>query len=297
MPIDLSRMVRPPAIKLYYEQPEDDSSTSSTLLVDDQHSSSSKNTHTYSSKHVRFSTAPSQYYEHPIEYTEELIARCWYQPDDIKTFRSNTVETSKRVVAIEKRNRAPFSYQRVLERTFEACTEVTSEEAAYDDHRSVLATSEKEHLQRWLEVANSRIGIEKLCIHKIAREKTMRRCTLNRIMRNEKKLQQQQQKNREPVATIDASNDDAQEQHDRSEHLRETCARVSRPCRVFARTMAEALAVVVREENKKYYAPSASSCRYAAATKNSCTLLKKREHDESTFAWIICNASSCEHYY
>lgn len=272
MPIDLSRMVRPPAIQLYEEQPEDDSSTSSTLLVFGDSSSCTNTAHS-SSKHVHFSTAPSQYFEHPVVYTEELIARCWYQPDDIKAFRSNGIETSRRVVAIEKRNRAPFSYQRVLERTFEACKKVTSEEAVYD-HRSVLATSEKEHLQRWLEVADSRIGLEKLCIHKIAREKTTRRCTLNRLMRTERKLHAQQHQPQQNFSGVAIGASDDAQAHVQSEHLREVCARLSRPCRVFARTMAESLAAAVRGENK-LYAPSACCCD--AAPENSCTNLLEVE--------------------
>ena len=195
-------------------------------------------------KHVHFSTEPSQYYSNTVEYTlEELTVDCWYNTEEIKNFRKTGMELALHVLEVERLNRARFSYQRVFERTLEACRQVKSEE---DVNCSVLETSEMEHLQRWLDVADCRLGLERVSILLLARDKTVRRCALQRLIRDEQR--RPHHGNSSPAHVwIDGST----EPWNRAEFLRHECARYSRPSRVWARTMAEALADVVRNGNSK----------------------------------------------
>lgn len=276
-PIDLSRIIRP-AIKPYNNReavPDDEDchSTASTVLVDhplfdqkkkEERSSTSPST---AKKSVQFSTEPSQYHDPTISVlTPELVAECWYHLHEIQTFRQQVIALTQHVVQFERLNRAPFSYQRVLERTFNdscGCRGVRPSEAD-DDAVVVVAgggSENQQHLQRWLEVADCRLGLERLCVAKIARDKTKRRVALQRLMRQERRRRQQQQEQK----ILDNGNNNLavlsedKKNQDRAEWLREECDRYSRPSRVFARTMAEALAAVIRNEEREasFLLPSA----------------------------------------
>lgn len=215
-------------------------------------------------KRVRFSATPCRYYENHSLCAEDNRDECWYTPSELTGFRRDAAETAREIAAVERRHRgAPFSYQRVLERTLDACTEaaVVTKALGYDDDDDnddsciVLSTTEQLHLQRWLGIASTRLGLERISIAKIGHEKLSRRRALHRLLRNEQRRnkQQQQPSSRGSVTESDSDRDEPPpERPDRNdpaaERLREACARISRPSRRFARTMAESLAAVVRND-------------------------------------------------
>lgn len=212
---------------MLYEQ-TDDSSIKSTVTVESQKPTTQPSS-VSCAKRVRFSTAPARCYENTTICQEEVRQECWLRPRDYKRFRAAALEASQQIIAVEQRNRAPFSYQRVLERTLEACLEVPEE-----TDRPVLAAAEMVHLQRWLEVASSRIGLEKWSIRKIAADKVARRQALNRFIREEQ--------------TYADYSDDEQEAAEEADYLAATCERISRPSRLLARTMAQATAAAVQKD-------------------------------------------------
>jgi len=134
---------------------------------------------------------------------------CWYQRSDLNRFRRETADIV---------HTTPLNYQQNLTNAFGSCTEASSEPNL---NNSVLSVSEFERLEHWMVSASDRIGLEKWSIARVANDKTMRRRALNQVII-------------------------AQQHEGESEYLREACARVSRPSRLFARTLAEALAAAVQ---------------------------------------------------
>ena len=197
----------------------DDSSTSSTVPAVEPVKPKRRR--------VRFASKDAnQYYENHLICQEDLKVECWYTTRDYKRFRQSALEASLQIVQLEERNRAPFSYRRVLEHTYNACREQTTETTTT---ASVLPASEFVHLQRWVEVASCRIGLEKWSVRAIAADKSARRKAINEVVRDHQ----------------GPPTDDDEEE----EELRETCMHLSRPSRLFARTMAEATAAAVRKDS------------------------------------------------
>ena len=224
-------------IKLYGPvSPSDDSSIHSTVATTDVKQSKPPLS-------VRFSAAPPRCYENTIICKEDVLNECWLRPRDYKRFRAAALEASQQIIAVEQRNRAPFSYQRVLERTLEVCCQAVEETMS---SKPVMSESEFVHLQRWFDVASSRIGLEKWSIRKIANDKSVRRQTLNQVVRDEKKRASSFYHN---YYDSDNSDEDEQEKLDAAEYLAETCARISRPSRLMARTLAIATAAAVQKDD------------------------------------------------
>jgi len=215
MPLVLAHMNS--AIRLFDNKriaDDDGSSTSSTVAVFME-----------PKKRVRFSAANQSYENHTI-CQEDLKQICWYNPRDYRRFRAAALEASQQIIQVEARNRAPFSYQRVLEHTYDTCTSFE-----VDPAKTIVSASDFVHLQRWLEVASSRVGLEKWSIRKIASDKSARRRALNQVINDGQTY-----------------SNDLQQQHNEAEYLRESCVRLSRPSRLFARAMAQATAAAVQKD-------------------------------------------------
>jgi hypothetical protein len=202
----------------------DDSSTSSTVLVD----RTSKGEQSTLTKSVRFHEASNV--EHANENAcQEDYEDSWYSQADYRRFKATSMYMAREIAKLENRNRAPFSYHRVLLRTYEACCSVHEETNA-----SVLTSFERKHLERWTEVATSRLGLERWTVRSIQSDKLLRR---NEIYRIVMELQNIVTQNPEPKADF----------------LRQSSERISRPSRVFARTLAEAHAAAHIKQQQVLY--------------------------------------------
>jgi hypothetical protein len=213
----------------------DDSSVSSTFTVDREnkclHCSevdgspcvANPNTKT---KQVRFDLSNND--ERLVEKLniEDCQAR-WYSPKNYRDFKTLAYDAATQIVNIEARNRAPYSYQRVLEKTFEACLKANT------DVEEVLPASELIHLQRWLEVASSRCGLEKWAIRKISRDKSCRRKELGSAVLS---IQANMKTTKCTVLS------------DVDEFICVTSENISRPSRLYARTVAQALAAAIEAD-------------------------------------------------
>ena len=283
----------------------DDSSSlgTSTTMDDDSASFNVSNSNweqTRSTKNisVTFDVSLNEEYANRVMVKSE-IRELWYQPSDYQLFRTMALDASQQIIATEKRNRAPHSYQRVLESTYEACcihsallnnndlmdvecdheashtvneeelttassTLTTESENEMNDsvftasqctvktqRCSILSTEDFVHLQRWLEVGSSRIGLEKWSIRTISTSRSSRRDTIietimslqqeNQYERSLKPSCQHRHKmrpSREP-----SMNDDC------AEFIRGTSERLSRPSCLFSLVMAQGLAAAVAKEN------------------------------------------------
>jgi hypothetical protein len=128
-------------------------------------------------KHIHFNMSNN------IEYTNHTLSKeecqsLWYCVQEYHDFRAVALDSTKQIVRKEKLNRAPFSYQKVMELTYNACCEADSDFDYINDEQEqpcVLVSSDFVHLQRWLEAAACRYGLEKWSIRKIAEDKKSRR--------------------------------------------------------------------------------------------------------------------------
>jgi hypothetical protein len=217
----------------------DDASVSSTLTVDrvnqkkelqceyiEQHSSKQK-------KQVHFDSTKNVTYEvDKVKANSEECVERWYNANDYRDFKTIAQDASNQIVQIEARNRAQFSYQRVLEHAFTACLMTNN------DVHEVLPPSEFIHLQRWLEVATSRVGLEKWSIRRLSRDKSTRRREISKCVMNI----QSSMRSEDGVLCFD---------DDKVEFMRQSCVNLSRPSRLFAMTLASALASAIKIENEK----------------------------------------------
>lgn len=227
--------------QLVHEQ--DDESISSTLTVErlncakqyqDAQEFTSQQQGRKQGKHVSFNMSANVEYPNKAMTADEC-KDLWYRVKDYKVFRAVALDSAQQIIRIEARNRAPYSYQRVMEMTYGACCQ------AYDDNDQVVPPSELVHLQRWLEVATSRCGLEKWAIRRIGRDKSHRRDEIADTV-----LQLQKVCNNEKNCHSD-------------EFIRSSSAAISRPSRLFARIMAQALAAAIQKEDQQENAAAAAA--------------------------------------
>lgn len=197
-----------------------------------------------------------------VEYSnatmiKEEVKELWYDAADYKFFRSVALDASQHIAATEKRNRAPYSYQRVIERTYAVCCETSSSSCCcamdVDDAKISISSSEAfssrsattsasanvlpaadfVHLQRWLEVATSRVGLEKWSIRSLAAEKSTRRQAVSKVVLYHS-----------PDLFSHYDNTDM----DIADCIRAECERLSRPSCLFSQALAQGLAAAVAKE-------------------------------------------------
>ena len=199
----------------------DDASTSSTITVDRiaKPLATSETAVVVRSKtpkkSVRFDDASNCEYENSL-YCEEDTKDYWYDAEDYRHFKSSTMFMAKEIAKTEKNNQAPFSFQRVLMRTYEACCQHT-----HETNTSVLSVDEKKRLARWAEMATTRLGLERWSCRAINRDKSYRR--------------------NEVVNAVLEAQDSVFPDCDATELIRESSERVTRTSRLFARCLGEAV--------------------------------------------------------
>jgi hypothetical protein len=217
----------------------DDASISSTLTVERVNQTKELQSEYFcqqpssfkQKKTVHFDTSRNVVYEvNQVKVNSEECVQRWYNAVEYRDFKTIAQDASNQIMQIEARNRAPFSYQRVLEHAFTACL------IANTDVNEVLPSSEFIHLQRWLEVATSRVGLEKWSIRKLSRDKSTRRRELAKTVMNLQSCM------RSDTGVLQFDND-------KVEFMRQSCENLSRPSRLFAMTLASALASAMESEN------------------------------------------------
>jgi hypothetical protein len=206
---------------------QDDSSTSSTVTVEKpssakqaEESSTDDEAKRSSRRSVSFCLEKNEYFSNNAMYREDLF-ELWFDSLEYKHFRSSTMYVSKEITKAESKNMAPFSYERVMSNTYLACSKATS------DQGNVLTADEFKHLVRWAEVATSRLGLEKWSVRSVGNDRSFRRCLMLDMV-------------------VEAQNNHRDEFVTLEDYLATSCATVSRPMRLFSRTLAEAQAVAAR---------------------------------------------------
>jgi len=166
-------------------------------------------------RHVRFDESRNQTYRNR-SMCKASCKPLWYSGEENRRFRASHAAAINEIAVVDEMRvgREPFSYRKVLQRTYEACCRVV-----HETEDSVLTAVEQEHLKQCQRVHVARLGME---------------CTMAiRSIANEQRFRYHELLN---VVTHNPS--------DRDEFLREVCEELSRPSRLFARHLAQAQADV-----------------------------------------------------
>ena len=223
----------------------------------------------------------------------------WYTANDYAQFKADAKLIATEIVKREKQQRAAavsasssskttFSYQGILQRVLQACRThpYNMSSGAYDDSdihgdntvgvsSSILTTTEQQHLQRWLDIATMRLGLEGMTIREIGRDRLHRRQHLQQVVlqaqadirrvakQQRKKQKQRQQPYRACVVHVPNNRNDDLHRFSASQarHLQNVSQAVSQPSRLFAHEMARA----------------------AAAAASSSSAMPSSKDDKSTF--------------
>ena len=213
MTIALTDMLRGP----FKARSNDDDSLSSTVTVDKDQVKSAFQVTVQRSCRVVINEAANVEHPSDVGSKDELKER-WYSSEEMRLFRSTTMFMAREISKSELRNRAPFSYERVMRRTYDVCCETIFEVAS-----PPLSSDERKHLNRWSEVATSRLGLERYCVRSIQLDKMRRRRLLTEI-----------------VLGLDGDVDETD-----PDALSKACSRISRASRLFAQAVGESQAAAV----------------------------------------------------
>jgi hypothetical protein len=152
----------------------------------------------------------------------EDIPPLWYSGNDMMLQRSKAKKTATEIVKMEKENTSASSYRRVLQRTFQACTQCTVETDG-----SILTVVEEKRLAKRMREGPIRLGLERLSIRNIGLDRFDRRSDMRQLVFS---IQ-------ETAIDVDGT---IFTDHT-AEKIRLACEALSRPSRLFARHMAIAL--------------------------------------------------------
>jgi hypothetical protein len=211
---------------------EDDTSMASTISVEGESSTKEEEewttdddddddaTNSSSRRSVRFCTAKNESFSNTV-ICEEDVFELWYKSSDLRHFRSFTSQMAKEINKAEERSRVPLSFEQVMTHTYLACVKATSEQG------NVLTADEFEHLVRWANA--SRFGMEKWSIRPIAHDRSYRKSLIRDMV-------------------MEAQNHCQCDFFSMDLNVADSCADISRPLRLFSRTLAEAQAAAIRND-------------------------------------------------
>jgi hypothetical protein len=270
---------------------DDDSSTSSTVLVSEVavstpcgglqssnnnnnnadgfvsflSNSDEKQNQQQKKKSVSFDETRNISYRNMQNMSSEECKRLWCSVQDALRFREATSGLAKQVARFEELDTSEHSYRRVMERTYEACccccqeeSIGTNEDEPSDDDEStavsssVLTTAGEQALEKWMDRATTRLGLEKRAIRLIAQDRSARRkCIIRTVLRIQREARSKaaasssSSSSKTTTTTTTTTPDERQ-----AKLICSSCQAISRPSRLFAQVVAHALAaVVVRGES------------------------------------------------
>ena len=205
----------------------DDASVSSTITVDRTGCKTFESTTSEcSSKFVSFNCSANVYHNNVMLCSEDC-SDLWYTSADYKMFKRNTKGMVKTIIQFEAHNKAPFSYQRVLERAFTVSKSAVSEKESF---HLISTPSDRSHLQRWITAAPNRVGMEKWTARDMGKDRQVRRFEMVELVLDLQKSPPQG--------------------GDVDEIIRRICESISRPSRLFAQAMGHASAAALMQEQQ-----------------------------------------------
>ena len=142
----------------------------------------------------------------------------WFNKFEYQQMKESSYSQAKQIWRRERRIADEDSYMNAILRVYDVCCQAQQESEA-----GLLSESDKALLTTLIGMANTRTGLEKMCIREIAHDKRRRRAEVSDL-----------------VLRVQAAHK-AGSAHARIELVRLVSESVSRPSRLFARHMAQAL--------------------------------------------------------
>lgn len=163
------------------------------------------------------------------QLSAEESRQTWINQVDYQAMKDAAYSHAKQIWKKERRMvQMEGSYSNSLLRVYDACCEATQESAA-TSNSSILSPQDQQAFAHMIGKANTRTGLEKICIREIAYDKRQRRFEATDLVLH---LQQQGRSSASAAALMALS-----------------CQTVSRASRLFAREMAVALATSLQQQD------------------------------------------------
>ena len=177
-----------------------------------------------SRKRVSFAESRNVEYMN-LTVNEEECKTLWHTPYDFKKMKERTNAFAKQALKQDKiRSDDEKSYSNIILRVYDECCN-----AECEAQTNILSQDDQADLVYLVGKANSRTGLERVIVRELAHDKRFRR---TEIVKATLKIQRQ---------SIDMHTS-----HVVSELIYMTCETISRPSRIFARHLAQALEVSLR---------------------------------------------------
>lgn len=210
---------------------EDESSVASTVSAHrvPLHKTPHSTITTTAKKGVCFNEARNESHANTQMCKEETID-LWYNIEDLSSFKVKNNDRAKEITRSERSIQAVYSYQRVIQRVYDACLKQPVE--CDDDDVSCLQLSSNDsmYLQKWLNNCDDmdRIGLERKSVRSIAKNTHFRRKDIYKMVLEIQEM--------ETSSSLE----------DKAGFLRQSCETLSRPSRLFARELAVAQAAAAQ---------------------------------------------------
>jgi hypothetical protein len=193
-------------------------------------------------RRVTFEESHNVTYENK-QWGWEDSRQSWYTKVDYDTMKDAAYNQAKQIWKKERRTAtdgSSSSYSSILLRVYDACCEVTHEEP----QGSILSEPERKLFQQIVGKAQTRTGLEKMCIREIAYDKRQRRIELtDLVLQVQAALNSSSSSFSSSLSQLSVEESVATDYSYRAATLlRTSCETVSRASRLFAREMALALA-------------------------------------------------------
>jgi hypothetical protein len=173
---------------------------------------------------VQFDESLNKTYESILECHEDCKS-LWYSAEDCKAFKAAHSASAREVIDAESHHsNDPYSYRNTLHRTYDACCRVVQET---DD--CALTLQDVEHLRECMKLYENRIGLERVAIRSVARDRHERYRELVGVVSTIQRME----------STVDAET--------RTEFICSSCESFSRASRLFALYLAQAQASMCSE--------------------------------------------------
>jgi hypothetical protein len=190
---------------------------------------------------VRFDEQRNEFYRNTQIFKEDLNDQ-WYTTHDNEDFKEVTNAFLREVILEDKRNKARYSFRRVVLRAYDACCE-----SVYETDESLLSKDEEFYLTRWFSLASNLVGVERWAVRQIRQDvKNRKSLLLDRV------LAIQKMGRKVAIGGHDDDDDDDNAKDARNEFLdtqadflKKSCEAISRPSRLFARHMGKAQAASI----------------------------------------------------
>eukprot|EP00977_Amphora_coffeiformis_P030102 scaffold44673_cov229-Amphora_coffeaeformis.AAC.4 len=176
-----------------------------------------------SARHVSFNKALNAVHEN-TQWSFEECRHTWYTAFEFKCIKENAQKQAKEIWKSERRNTSEDSYSKTLLRVYDLCCD-----AQQETNTSILSESDEASLATYIGKANTRSGLEKLCIREIAHDKRFRRGEIATA-----------------ILTVQATHQHGSARS-QAELLRRSSETITRASRLFARHMAMALETSLQE--------------------------------------------------